>query len=73
MCKKHGVSDKLNCLICNPNGPPNKCICNNNGTCQLCQFYKPLCNDINRLCQKILSTTEDIDSCFKTKLSVVDD
>lgn len=53
MCKNHGVSKNLNCMICNPNGPTNKCTCNYTKSCDLCKIFVPLCNEINNVCEKI--------------------
>lgn len=53
MCKNHGVSKNLNCMICNPSGPINKCTCNFTKSCDLCKVFVPLCNEINDICEKI--------------------
>jgi hypothetical protein len=54
MTCKHGVNlSKLNCITCYP-GTKNECTCNNQGKCELCKVFTPICNDINNLCKKML-------------------
>lgn len=47
--------NKLNCMICNPDGPINKCECENSGKCDLCLIFKPLCKKIDECCEEILN------------------
>ncbi len=69
MVCKHGYNTTvLTCLTCNPNGPKNKCTCNNTGTCALCKVFKPICEEINDCCDKILKNYPDDDS----KISKID-
>jgi hypothetical protein len=59
MTCKHGVNlSKLNCITCYP-GTKNKCSCENQGKCELCKVFKPICNDINNLCKKMLKETSN--------------
>lgn len=52
---KHGVNtNKINCLLCEPN-KKNYCSCNNAGSCPLCKEFKPLCANIMKVCNQILS------------------
>lgn len=52
---KHGVYiHRLNCLICNPE-KTNKCTCDNQGYCELCKEFKPICKKINDLCEEMMN------------------
>jgi hypothetical protein len=50
---RHGIIvNKLKCILCDKNAK-NYCKCNNNGTCELCKVFKPICKDINDCLYKI--------------------
>lgn len=71
MTCKHGVNlSKLNCITCNP-ATKNECTCKNQGKCELCKVFKPICNDINNLCKimmKEMSNNKAMDNISEKML-----